>query len=705
MPALGTVFIHVKASLKALKTDFQKAHAFVSDGAKKLNKIASTVTFGHPALALAALGTTGVYALKRLGESSINVAADFETMQIKLNALTSGKGAETLERINKWALDMPVNTQEATRSFVTMQAMGLDPTIEKMQALTDVAAVLGEEALGRVSLALGQMASMQRLSAQDLNQLAQVGISSRKILQDAFGMSVADIQKSGIKMEKILDAFWMHFKTKFGGAAKAAMKSWSGLVVRFKGYFVEIQRQVMDAGLFQFLKDELENITESMKTWLESNQDWIKNDLPKEIKTYTIMIKDLTILVKDLTKLMLMLPRVWKTMSNIYSMEGDFGQTNMWSPRYNPNYKEPKANAGKIRDFKIPNYLKDNFGMYGDSDTDYGAGERRRLAEIDRFRRTAARLKAQFALERELKAAALKDSAKIALDNVKQWKKPIDDVWLTFEKGMDSAGERADEMLDSDWLGNLNKKLDMAVSEDPAFKIKDMWLSHAQGIEAAAERSMILLTEMDGMSIDEYDKFIERLELKKEAVDTISASMGQAFNDFFFDVLQNNMKSFEDYWDGFLKSLNRSIAQFLADETTNKFMDFLSLIIRKIGSGGINWGGGGFTMGSGGGYGGRALGGSIDEHVIGFGTKTGNRYELGENGSEGILPMNRVTRGIAGGFGGAPQNVIINIENNSGQQIESESTRRIDGENLIINTVISAIQTNKGGIRSYVGAR
>jgi len=58
----------------------------------------------------------------------LDVAASFEDMEIKLEALTKGKGKETLDEINAWAMTMPVNTRKAVDSFSMMMAMGLDPT-------------------------------------------------------------------------------------------------------------------------------------------------------------------------------------------------------------------------------------------------------------------------------------------------------------------------------------------------------------------------------------------------------------------------------------------------------------------------------------------------------------------------------------------------------------------------------------------------
>ena len=103
----------------------------------------------------------------------IQTAASFEQMQLKLDAMTKGKGVETLERINEWAKVMPVNTQKAVDTFAMLQAMGLNPTIKMMETLVDTSILFGEDALPRVARALGQIQTLGRLSAEELNQLSE----------------------------------------------------------------------------------------------------------------------------------------------------------------------------------------------------------------------------------------------------------------------------------------------------------------------------------------------------------------------------------------------------------------------------------------------------------------------------------------------------------------------------------------------------
>ncbi|MBW2030733.1 MAG: tape measure protein [Deltaproteobacteria bacterium] len=234
----------------------------------------------------------GGYGVTRLASGFLDTATSFEQMRLKLDALTKGKGLETLEALNAWALRMPVNTQKAVNTFVMMKAMGLDPNIKSMQTLVDVSVLFGEEAMPRVARALGQMKTLGKLSAEELNQLSEVGIDARKYLTEAFGMTVEEIQKAGISIDRVIKAIMRGLDKDFGGAAERAMNNWQGLTATFQSYVTEIQREVMSAGVFRALKDELSSINTELSNWLENNRELIRQKVPEYVKNVREQIKD-----------------------------------------------------------------------------------------------------------------------------------------------------------------------------------------------------------------------------------------------------------------------------------------------------------------------------------------------------------------------------------------------------------------------------
>ncbi len=215
-----------------------------------------------------------------IGRDFMQTASSFERMEIQLDKITKGKGTDVLSELNAWALDMPVNTQKAVDSFRLLMAMGLNPTIETLETLTDVSSIFGEQTLSRLSLQLGQMSAKGKVMSQDLNIMAEAGINARKYLQDAFGMTVEELQGSGIEISDIISAIFAGMKKDFGGSAKEMMKSWDGLKTVTRSYFVELERRLMDAGVFDAMKDGLSDFNDEMKAWVTNNEDLIRQNVP-----------------------------------------------------------------------------------------------------------------------------------------------------------------------------------------------------------------------------------------------------------------------------------------------------------------------------------------------------------------------------------------------------------------------------------------
>lgn len=101
---------------------------------------------------------------------------------------------------------------------------------------------------------------------------------------------------------------------------------------------------------------------------------------------------------------------------------------------------------------------------------------------------------------------------------------------------------------------------------------------------------------------------------------------------------------------------------------------------------------------------------------------TGNRFAAGGKTSPGLMLVgengpellqssgsHRIytaseTRRLMGG-GATSNNVVVNIVNQSGQELESkQQNSRFDGENYVIDVVVRAMESNKGGMRDAIKA-
>ncbi len=200
-----------------------------------------------------------------LANDFLKVADNTDRMKIALDQLTNGKGEEWFRKLNDWAFKMPVNTDKAIEAFIRLRAFGLEPTIKQMTTLVDstIGVGRGEEALESVSRALGQIQARGKLSAEELNQLAEAGISAKSMLADAFGVSVAELEKliaKGIDSKVAIAALFDQLEARFGGASSKIQQKYSGLMDALVSHWRDFQRQMMESGVMQAIERGLGRI-------------------------------------------------------------------------------------------------------------------------------------------------------------------------------------------------------------------------------------------------------------------------------------------------------------------------------------------------------------------------------------------------------------------------------------------------------------
>jgi len=276
---LGTLYYTIQANTRPLR----QANQAVDRASRRMTSALSGVTRAAFSLqgAFAAIGAG------YLGYQFIEAASRAEQLRVQLDTLT-GRGQETFQKLNKWAAQMPVNTEKAIDVFKRLQAMGLDPTLKTMTRLTDASMALtgSTQGLQQISRALGQISVKGKVSAEELNQLAEAGYNARETLKKQFNLAAQDFdnlaktfRERGISTQKVVDTLLRDMEQKFGGTSRALADSWSGLMARLQHQWWNFRREVMKSGPFQAMKKSLD----SFLSYLESKkgqmqlQEWAKN--------------------------------------------------------------------------------------------------------------------------------------------------------------------------------------------------------------------------------------------------------------------------------------------------------------------------------------------------------------------------------------------------------------------------------------------
>lgn len=171
------------------------------------------------------------------------------------------KAAKKWQELLEFAEITPYRINEVVKSYKTLKAFGLDPTIETMRILGDTASALGgPDVLGRVALVLGQIQAQGFMSAQDMNQLANAGINAAKVMKEAFGVTrneVMSLRKQGVEAHTIINLLLDTMKNQFGGQMAAMNKELSGQWEMLISIWQRFEIAIMDSGVYTYLTSML----------------------------------------------------------------------------------------------------------------------------------------------------------------------------------------------------------------------------------------------------------------------------------------------------------------------------------------------------------------------------------------------------------------------------------------------------------------
>ncbi len=287
---LGTLLINFEANTSAAETNLSKISSqlssfpslvgsagnsfsgFFDNTAKGFQGISMTVNGFISGLHRidSVLAGIGIY---KLSKDLVNFSSEAERAITSLNVLTKGAGEETYTALRRWAMQMPINTEQAISLFIKLKARGINPTLERMTLLSDAMSALNlrQDDLHRLAKALGDISAKGKLAGQEIIQLANAGINIREVFKSWFNNGGAippgfteDIKKGGAALNEFiekganaqitLDAIFAYIKREWGGLSTDMMKTWSGLRAQMTDFYQAFSLQVANGGPFQAAK-------------------------------------------------------------------------------------------------------------------------------------------------------------------------------------------------------------------------------------------------------------------------------------------------------------------------------------------------------------------------------------------------------------------------------------------------------------------
>ena len=198
-------------------------------------------------------------------------------------------------------------------------------------------------------------------------------------------------------------------------------------------------------------------------------------------------------------------------------------------------------------------------------------------------------------------------------------------------------------------------------------------------------------------------------DLAKSTFDSTMSSINSAWTNNL-EAMATGTKSFSKGIKDIFKDMTNAIIKMMIQLTFQQYVmpklqDLFGRAVGGIGSLGAAKGTSSFA-------GGGSFSSAFTGNRFAAGGKTNPGLMLvGENGPELLQSSgsHRIytaseTRRLMGG-GATSNNVVVNIVNQSGQELESkQQNSRFDGENYVIDVVVRAMESNKGGMRDAIKA-
>ena len=285
------VVIKAKDLTKGALDKFKKGIKQTGDESEKTESKLSRLAKSFGAVVVAAVGFTTV---KNAFVSVLSTGDKFEKLSVQLTSVMGSieGGKQATEWIKDFTKNTPLQLEGVTEAFTKLKSFGLDPMDGTMQAIVDQSEKLGggQEKLAGISTALGKAWAKQKLQGEEIMQLVERGVPIYELLAEVTGKNGAELQKMQEKGEltrdvikQVIDAMGQAAT----GSAAANMTLLSGYVSNLKDAWQEFQNEIANAGLLDYAKDQIKQLSETIK---RMNEDGSLKEFAQKISGAMIQV-------------------------------------------------------------------------------------------------------------------------------------------------------------------------------------------------------------------------------------------------------------------------------------------------------------------------------------------------------------------------------------------------------------------------------
>ena len=198
------------------------------------------------------------------------IAANFENLETQLSVLyqSTDTAKAKLQELKEYSDKTPFTLSQLAEAETTLASFGLTAgqTSNVIKQIGDISGGNAEK-LKSLALVFGQVSAAGKLQGQDLMQMINVGFNPLRTISQLTGESIEELktrmEQGGISAQEVAMAF--EAATSKGGQfyqmAEKQSKNFIGLVSTLKGVVESMLLELMNAGLFEYVKNMLAGIT------------------------------------------------------------------------------------------------------------------------------------------------------------------------------------------------------------------------------------------------------------------------------------------------------------------------------------------------------------------------------------------------------------------------------------------------------------
>lgn len=238
----------IRRVVRALKIDLPNASRIAGNSLRSLTGLARRA--GQALGALAGLSFAAITA------GAIRTGAKFEQFGAVLETIegSADKARAAMRWVEEFAKTTPYELDEVMEAFVALRAYGIDPTDGSLRTLGDAASAMNKPLMQAVEmLADAQTGEFERMKEFGVRGSA-AGNEVAMTYQRAGREVTATSRKSANEIRRNLLGI---FDSRFAGAMARQSGTMKGLWSNLMDMATSFQRQIADAGLFDFVKAEL----------------------------------------------------------------------------------------------------------------------------------------------------------------------------------------------------------------------------------------------------------------------------------------------------------------------------------------------------------------------------------------------------------------------------------------------------------------